>query len=522
MKLFLLASMASCAAASFMKPNFSHLLEKGRRLQTEESFEDDDDDGPNCNGPEDCNADGDDDFCALPEKSSSYNLRRRLFADFKGYEGYCSDPTCMASSPVFYQFAASGQLGGDNFLTSMRDQGGCDEGGIADQFISHAEDECSADDLGLIQGFKSLGCSYGMACDVPSGALPTAEFCSECEGPLLDFLNLPAAQDDDTPMIKSFLPVMCQCPGFAAENLLESSTGNVCAFVNEDAACQEMIRALMIQITPSLSDFDLAVGACACNGEVDFENPDLCGLSDKDATCQEAVRDAFISNFQLEDGTTPTYDEASTIFDSQVAICACNGWDFENPDWCGFDDENAACQDAVRASTIAFLQASVPNSDGSMPTYDEASALYEVYKQGQTGLCACNGEWDLENPDWCGLSDLGTMCEEAVRDANIAYFQASVPNADGNLPTYDEASTMYEGFKLSQTGLCDCEGAWDVNNPDWCGLSDLGTMCEMAVETVTVAYFQTLPNADGSMPTYDEAYQAYQGYKSYELANCGV
>jgi hypothetical protein len=85
MKLFLLASMASCAAASFMKPNFSHLLEKGRRLQTEESFEHDDDDGPNCNGPEDCNQDGDDDFCAIPEKSSSYNLRRRLFADFKGY-----------------------------------------------------------------------------------------------------------------------------------------------------------------------------------------------------------------------------------------------------------------------------------------------------------------------------------------------------------------------------------------------------------------------------------------------------
>jgi hypothetical protein len=465
----------------------------------------------------------------------------------------------------------------------MRDQGGCDEGGIADQFLSHAEDECSADDLGLIQGFKSLGCSYGMACDTPSGALPTAEFCSECEGPLLDFFNLPAAQDDDTPMIKSFLPVMCQCPGFAAENFFESSTGNVCAFVNETPECQDMIKALMVQINPSLSEemfdsqvgicacngevdfenldfcglndqdttcqeavkdvfissfqtedgttptydeastiFDLAVGACACNGEVDFENPDLCGLSDKDATCQEAVRDAFISNFQLEDGTTPTYDEASTIFDSQVAICACNGWDFENPDWCGFDDENAACQDAVRASTIAFLQASVPNADGSMPTYDEASALYEVYKQGQTGLCACDG-WDLENPDWCGLSEMGTMCEEAVRDVNIAYFQASVPNADGILPTYDEASTMYEGLKSSQTGFCDCEGAWDVNNPKrWCILEDLGTMCEMAVEAVTVAYFQTLPNAEGTMPTYDEAYQAYQNYKMYELGNCGV
>lgn len=459
MKLFLLASMASCAAASFMKPNFSHLLEKTER-RLEHGDDDDDYDGPDCNVSEDCNEDGDDDFCALPEKSSSYNLRRRLFANF-GYEGYCSDPSCMQSSPIFYQLAASGQLGGDNFLTSIRDQGGCVPGGIADQFFNHAtnpDSDCSPDDKDLIEGFKSLGCGYSMACDFPSGGvLPTAEFCSECEGPLVDFLNLPANQDEDSPMNQALISVMCQCPGFAAENLLESSTGNVCAFVNEDAGCQEMIRALMIQINPelSLSQFDSQVGLCACNGEVDIENPDLCGLSDKDATCQEAVRDAFISSFQLEDGTTPTYDEASTIFDSQVAICACNGWDFENPDWCGLDDENAACQDAVRASTIAFLQASVPNADGSMPTYDEAS-------------------------------------------------------------------TMYEGLKLSETGLCDCEGAWDVNNPDWCGLSDLGTMCEMAVETVTVAYFQTLPNADGTMPTYDEAYQAYQGYKSYELANCGV
>jgi hypothetical protein len=434
----------------------------------------------------------------------------------------------MESSPIFYQLAASGQLGGDNFISSMRDQGGCDPGGIADQLFNHAtnpDSDCSPDDRDLIESYKSLGCGYSMACDLPSGGvLPTAEFCSECQGPLVDFFNLPATQDEDSPIIQALIPVMCQCPGFAAENLLESSTGNVCAFVNETPECQDMIKALMVQINPSLSEemFDSQVGICSCNGEVDFENLDFCGLNDQDTTCQEAVKDVFISSFQTEDGTTPTYDEASTIFDSQVAICACNGWDFENPDWCGFDDENAACQDAVRASTIAFLQASVPNADGSMPTYDEASALYEVNKQGQTGLCACNGEWDLENPDWCGLSDLGTMCEEAVRDANIAYFQASVPNADGILPTYDEASAMYEGLKSSQTGLCDCEGAWDVNNPDWCGLSDLGTMCEMAVETVTVAYFQTLPNADGTMPTYDEAYQAYQGYKSYEIANCGV
>ena len=92
MKLFLLASMASCAAASFMKPNFSHLLEKTeRRLEHDDDdhhhareHDDDDYDGPDCNVSEDCNEDGDDDFCALPEKSSSYNLRRRLFANF-GY-----------------------------------------------------------------------------------------------------------------------------------------------------------------------------------------------------------------------------------------------------------------------------------------------------------------------------------------------------------------------------------------------------------------------------------------------------
>jgi len=291
-----------------------------------------------------------------------------------------------------------------------------------------------------------------MACDFPSGGvLPTAEFCSECQGPLVDFLNLPAMQDEDSPMMQALIPLMCQCPGFAAENLLESSTGNVCAFVNETPECQDMIRALMIQFNP---DFDSQVGLCACNGEVDFENPDLCGLSDKDATCQEAVRDAFISNFQLEDGTTPTYDEASTIFDSQVAICACNGWDFENPDWCGFDDENAACQDAVRASTIAYIQGSVPNADGSMPTYDEASTMFEVLKQSQTGLCACNGEWDLENPDWCVFNYMDDACQQAIRDANIAYFQASVPNAEGILPTYDEASAMYEGYKSSELANC--------------------------------------------------------------------
>jgi hypothetical protein len=317
---------------------------------------------------------------------------------------------------------------------------------------------------------------------------------------------------------------MCQCPGFAAENFFESSTGNVCAFVNETPECQDMIKTLMVQVNPFLSEemFDSQVGLCACNGEVDFEieNLDFCGLNDQDTMCQEAVRAAFISSFQTEDGTTPTYDEASTIFDSQVAICACNGWDFENPDWCGLNDKNTACQDAVRASTIPFLQASFPNADGSMPTYDEASTGYEVYKQSQTGLCACNGEWDQYNPDWCGLNDRDSDCQQAVREANIAYFQASVPNADGILPTYDEASTMYEGYKLSQTGLCDCEGAWDINNPDWCGLSNLGTMCQMAVEAVFVAKFQTLPKADGSMYTYDEAYMMYEGMVSSETANC--
>lgn len=326
MKLLLLASMASCAAASIMKPNFSNLLspEKARRLDDYED-DDDDDDGPNCNGPKDCD---DDDFCAIPEGTSSHHVRRRLFADFEHYDGFCASPVCMKDNEAWYGMAASGLFDGSNLLSAFREQGFCTEGGTFDEWIEHSSANCDVNDLNELEGYKTLACDYGMACDFPEDGMPTTEFCSECKDPLLSFINDDQNNDEEEKAtLNTVIPLMCQCPGFAAENLIEDSSGNLCVFNNETPECQDMIKAGMGIFMGGEDMFMAHVGLCACNGEWDTENPDFCGLNDKDTICQEAVRSLYIAYNQVTpkaDGTMPTPEEAATMYEDMISAYTLN------------------------------------------------------------------------------------------------------------------------------------------------------------------------------------------------------